>query len=156
MNLLVLRKGFLWFTRSLSQSAPTTAVQWGLDGDIPLMPHDITGDGKADYIIARKTGFLQQAYVRYGDGPNDWTTYSLGLDSSIPQVGNFLGPQFFAWHQRDTGWVALGDRTKPNNIGELLQFGIEENHIIRADGTVVPAGSDPSFPPRDGGVFKRL
>ena len=146
-EMIVLRGDtYVWYGRKLFDTG-YSAVQWGLPGDLPLWPQDINGDGLADYIITRRTGFLQQAYVRYGNGPSDWETFQLGLDSSVPQVGHFRGDNFFTWHQRDTGWVAIGDRNEPDNIGELLLFGIPANAIIRADGSVVQPTEDGTYPP---------
>jgi hypothetical protein len=142
-ELVVLRPGFFWYARKLFAS-DHSAAQWGLPGDIPLWPQDINGDGAADYIVSRRVGAFQQAYVRYNQ--NQAETFTLGFSNSIPQVGNFLGLPFFTWHQRDTGWVALGDRTQPSNIGSLVQFGVATNHIIRADGSVVGPNSEARFP----------
>lgn len=148
-ELVVLRDGYLWYTLN-PRDGSFDVTQWGLNGDLPLLPSDVNGDGKADYIITRRTGVYQVAYVRFGDGPNDWTTYQLGFDSSIPQVGNFLGETFFAWSQRDIGWVALAGVDLTGGVGALFPFGIEANHIIRPDGTVVAPDSDGIWPSTGG------
>ena len=145
-ELVVLRPDtYTWFSRKLLGNE-VAMTQWGLPGDLPMWPQDLNGDNKSDYIISRRTGAGQTAYVRYGPDSSNFATFALGQAPSIPQVGKFRGAPFFAWHQRDTGWVAIGDKTKPNNIGELVLFGIQANAIIRADGSVVQPEEDARFP----------
>lgn len=146
-EMVVLRDGYNWFVREPSEES-YLQVQWGLSGDIPLFPQDLDGDNLTDYIIARRTGTLQNAYIRYGNGQQ--AIFSLGQDSSIPQIGHFRGKPAFAWSQRDTGWTAI--RKNKDASLKLFQFGISTNAIIRADGTVVQPSSDGRFPASsDGG-----
>jgi hypothetical protein len=134
---------FFWFVRDPLTTNFST-VQWGVNGDIPLLPQDIDGDNLPDYMISRRsnnTGGSQTAFVKYGNGQAE--TIPLGFDSSIPQVGKFSSTNNFAWSQRDTGWTAIRN---PDNSKNVFLFGIAANAIIRADGTVVQPTSDGRFP----------
>lgn len=117
-------------------------IQWGLPGDLPLVPQDLDGDHLPDLIVTRKTGTLQIAYIRYGNGKVD-SSISLGFDTSVPQIGNFSGGLGFAWTQRDSGWNAVRD-----SVGGMtfFQLGIASNAIIRADGTVVQPTENGTYP----------
>ncbi len=141
-EMVVLRNDYNWYVRDPAEET-FTQKQWGLPGDIPLLPQDLDGDGLPDYIIARRTGTLQNAYVSYGNGQQ--AVFSLGQDSSIPQLGHFRNhlPNF-AWSQRDSGWMAV--RKNSDGSLKLFQFGIASNAIIRADGTVVQPSSNGRFP----------
>ena len=140
-EMIVLRPGtYQWFIRKPSSTNFTT-TQWGLNNDIPLLPMDLDGDHLPDFVISRRTGTLQAAYIKYGNGQT--ATLSLGFDTSIPQLGNFTGTPGFAWSQRDTGWTAIRNADSSLN---LIRFGIPQNAIIRADGTVVQPSEDGRFP----------
>lgn len=143
VELVALRNGFTWFTRKpFVDRNQTTAVQWGLSGDRPLLPRDIDGDNRADYIITRVVGGNQVAYIRYATGQSE--TRVLGQASSIPQVGDFGSNAKFAWSQRDTGFTAIG---RPDgNSPDVFRFGIATNAIVRPDGTVVQANATATFP----------
>lgn len=142
-ELVVLRPGtYVWYIRKPDGTIVNPeGTQWGLNGDIPLLPTDLDGDHLADFIIVRKEGTLQTAYVKYGNGST--TTIPLGFSTAVPQVGNFTGTPGFAWSQRDTGWVAIQNA---NASLELLRFGIPQNAIIRADGTAVQPSETGTFP----------
>lgn len=141
-ELVALRNGFTWYIRKpFANASTTTAVQWGLNGDRPLLPRDIDGDNLPDYMITRVVGANQVVYIRYGNGQTQ--TRTLGQASSIPQVGEFGTNSNFAWSQRDTGWAAIG-MPDSSNI-DLFRFGISTNIIIRPDGTVVQPTSDATF-----------
>ena len=145
-EMVALRSGFIWYIRKPSEETFTT-VQWGLPGDIHLMPTDIDGDHLADYVITRRTGTTQLAYIRYGNGATQNT--DLGFDSSIPQMGNFIGNlPTFAWSQRDTGWTAI---RRFDGTPDVFKFGIASNAVIRADGTVVQPSEDGRFGGSSGG-----
>ncbi|MDD2942444.1 MAG: hypothetical protein PHC51_05685 [bacterium] len=140
-EMVVLRAGFWWFIMNPGEGS-FSQVQWGLDGDIPLPPVDLDGDHLPDHVISRLTGYLQKAYVRYGNGQTE--TLDLGFDSSIPQIGHFSGNlPVFAWTQRDTGWNAIRSVTRTPSF---FQLGIPTNVIIRADGTVVSPTDDGRYP----------
>jgi len=140
VEMVALRSGFTWFMRKPSENA-ISSVQWGLPGDIHLLPRDIDGDNTADYVIARRTGTTQVAYIKYGNGATQ--NVDLGFDSSIPQMGNFIGSlPTFAWSQRDTGWTAV---QRYHGAPDIFKFGISTNAIIRADGTVVQPSEDGRF-----------
>jgi|GEM_PF-5633860 len=139
-ELVVLRSGYNWYVRKIGENTFTT-VQWGLNGDVPLAPQDLDGDHLPDYIIARRTGSMQNGYIRYGNGQT--AIVQLGFDSSIPQIGKFGTSLGFAWTQRDTGWNAI--RTATGDL-DLFKFGIPTNAIIRADGTVVQPSESGVFP----------
>lgn len=121
------------------------AVQWGLPGDIPLTPQDLNNDGHADYIISRRIGINQFAYVRYGS--NTASVVPIGQATSIPMVGKFIANHVpkFAWHQRDTGFAAI--RNSKDNLN-IFRHGIPTNVIVRPDGTVVQ--------PDDEGIVPRV
>lgn len=139
-ELLVLREGFSWFGRGLFSNS-ITQRQWGLNGDIPLLPKDLNKDGKPDFIISRLTGSGQVAYVR--TSASNFLTLPLGQDTSIPLVGKFTKKNGFAWFQRDTGFAAI---EKANGVESVLPFGVKENVIIRPDGTVIQPNSTGKFP----------
>ena len=150
-EMIALRNGYQWFIRKPAELT-FTQVLWGLNGDIPLLPRDLDGDHLTDYIISRRTGSGQLAYLRYGNGQT--ATVQLGSDTSIPQIGNFEAAPGFAWSQRDTGLVVIKNQDQTLT---QFQFGIPANAIIRPDGTVVqpiedgrfgsPAGGSPVIPP---------
>ncbi|MFN8390223.1 MAG: VCBS repeat-containing protein [Bdellovibrionota bacterium] len=139
VEMVALRDGYLWFGKKFGLPE-ISQVQWGLPGDIPLMPLDINNDGKADYIVSRPTGAGQKIYVRYSASAYD--IFVAGQDTSVPMTGNFVGAPSFAWAQRDTGFTAiLGFDRKP----QVFQFGIAANAIIRPDGTVVQPSDSGRF-----------
>lgn len=143
VELVALRNGFNWYVRKpFLGRETTTATQWGLNGDIPLLPRDLDGDNLPDFIISRVVGGGQVAYIRYGNGQAK--TMNLGSSTSLPQVGRFDNNSNFAWSQRDTGWTAIG---KPDASSiDLFRFGISTNVVIRPDGTVVqPTSSGAAF-----------
>ncbi len=139
-EMIALRNNFYWYVRKPFELDFTT-VQWGVNGDIPLLPADVDGDKKADYFIARKEGVGQNAYIRYGNGQT--AIVPMGFASSIPQVGIYGGGRFLAWSQRDTGWTAIKNADGSPNV---FRLGIPENAIVRPDGTVVQPTSDAVFP----------
>ena len=120
-----------WFSREYDNTT-VAQVQWGLSGDIPLIPYDLNRDGKADYIISRVEGSSQFAYIRYSAG--GFEKRALGQATSLPMTGQFESHRGFAWDQRDTGWFAYH---KPNLSLVGFRFGIPENTVIRPDGSVV-------------------
>jgi hypothetical protein len=135
-----------WFSADIfaTDVSQITAQQWGLPGDIPLLPQDMNGDGKPDYIISRREGAMQFAYIRYSDV--NFEKRPIGLATSVPSVGKF-NPQRaesdFAWQQRDTGWAASRN---PDTTVNFFRHGIATNAIIRPDGTVVQPNEDGRFP----------
>jgi hypothetical protein len=141
VEMVALRSGFQWYIGNPRTGSVTAPQQWGLAGDIYLLPTDIDGDRLADFVITRRTGSFQVAYIKYGNGATQNTT--LGFDSSIPQMGFFVRPlPTFAWSQRDTGFTAIRNFDGTPNV---FAFGISTNAIIRADGTVVQPSEDGRF-----------
>jgi hypothetical protein len=135
-----------WFSADISATdvSQIHAQQWGLPGDIPLLPQDINGDGKPDYIISRREDGMQVAYIRFSNGT--FEKRPLGFADSIPMVGRFDAQRSqadFAWQQRDTGWAASRNADTTLN---LFLHGIAANAIIRPDGTVVQPNEDGRFP----------
>lgn len=131
-EMIILRPNtFEWFSKEVNRASIST-IQWGLPGDIALLPQDINGNGRPDYIISRVVGAGQIAYVRYDNGGSG--TFSLGQATSLPIVGNFGLGRRFAWQQRDTGFTAIRNS---NGTPEVFKHGISTNVIIRPDGTVV-------------------
>ncbi len=146
VEMIALRSNFTWYIGSPGEQN-VQGVQWGLWGDIPLLPRDLDGDNLADFIISRKIGNSQVAFVRYGNGQTE--NINLGTSSSVPMIGNFGGSNpKFAWSQRDTGWTAIRDTDQELNI---FRHGIQSNVIIRPNGTVVQPTSDDSFGATTGG-----
>jgi hypothetical protein len=136
---------YTWFSASLfaSDVSQIAAQQWGLPGDYPLLPQDLNGDGKPDYIISRREGGAQFAYIRYSNESIE--KRELGQATSVPLVGKFAsqGNPDFAWQQRDTGWAAI--RNSSANLN-LIRHGIATNAIIRPDGTIVQPNEDGRLP----------
>lgn len=141
---------YVWYSASIFSNDANnimggiSAQQWGLPGDLPLLPQDIDGDGKPDYIISRREGTAQNAYIRFSNGAHE--VRPLGTSTSIPSVGRFdaqRGVSDLAWQQRDTGWTAI---RKADASLDLFQHGIATNAIIRPDGTVVQPNEDGRFP----------
>ncbi len=135
-----------WFSASIyaTDASHIHAQQWGLPGDLPLLPQDLDGDEMPDYIISRREGAVQFAYIRFSNG--SFQKRQLGMADSIPVVGKFSSQRVvsdFAWQQRDTGWAAI--RHANGNLN-LFQHGISTNAIIRPDGTVVQPNEDGRFP----------
>ena len=144
-ELVALREGFFWFTMEAA-GGPISMVQWGLDGDLPIPPRDLNGDGQPDYIISRPTGNGQTAYVRLSNGQQQ--VFSLGDDTSIPIVGNFVQGNEFGWHDRDAGTVTI---RRQDGSTFSIPFGIPSNAISRPDGTVIQPNEDGRFGPGSGG-----
>lgn len=144
-ELLVLRAGFTWFGKSLSGSE-VSQVQWGLPGDFPILPFDLNGDRKPDYIISRATGSGQRAYVRYSSSSSD--TFALGGDGVLPMAGKFKSNKGLAYWDRSSG--LLGVRQNDGTI-QASPFGIAGNAIVRPDGTVIQPTEDGKFGSNDSG-----
>ncbi|MFN8390243.1 MAG: hypothetical protein U0136_08145 [Bdellovibrionota bacterium] len=147
---VALRAGFYWFGKKLFGTS-ISQVQWGLPGDIPLLPQDIDADGVADYLIARVSGGAQQIYAKMSSAPFD--IFPAGLGSSIPMAGNFIGAISFAWAQRDAGAYGF---LKFDRTPLVFAFGTKSHAIIRPDGTVIQPSDFPTFgsgstPPSSGG-----
>jgi hypothetical protein len=136
---VALRDGFLWFGKKLF-GVEVSQIQWGLPGDIPLLPQDIDSDGQPDYLISRITGAGQQIYARLSSRQPE--IYAAGQDTSVPMVGNFIGANSFAWMQRDTGFTAL---MLANRLPFVFLFGTATNALIRPDGTVVQPNDSARF-----------
>ncbi|MFN8391213.1 MAG: VCBS repeat-containing protein [Bdellovibrionota bacterium] len=139
-ELIVLRDGYQWFSRKL-YGAETTPVQWGLPGDIPLLPKDLNFDGVADYIAVRPSSAGQTAYIRFSSSFS--MAIPLGTASTIPMLGDFFreGPNF-AWADRKNGLTSV---RHPNASVATIPFGGASSVVIRPDGTVVQ--------PTDSGIF---
>ena len=134
-----------WFIRN-PNTTTFTNVKWGLTGDIPLIPHDLDGDGGLDFVVTRRTGSLQVAYIRFSNG--GYTSLFLGFDSSVPQIGYYAGYAGFAWSQRDNGGAAIRNADGSLNV---FNFGNASSAIIRADGSVVQPSESGSFGGTSGG-----
>ncbi len=153
-ELVVVKPGFTWYGRKLTGKIfgqSHTQVQWGLPGDIPLMPQDINGDKKADYIISRPSSGGQIAYIRFsGSSAN---TVRLGGSSTIPMVGLLTSTKEkkYAWWDRSQGILAIRNS---NSSFSTSTFGLSVNAFIRPDGTVVQPSESGRFgaaPPSGGG-----
>ncbi len=137
---IVLRSGFTWFAKKLGAPSFST-VQWGLPGDIPLLPQDVNHDGVAEYVIARPNGSTQTAFIRLSNGTAN--LHALGLDSSIPLLGNFIGDPGFAWFQRNQGLVGV-EQYQPGSPA-IFGFGAANQWIVRPDGTVITPSENGRF-----------
>ena len=145
-EMIALRGGFTWYTKKLF-SPEIGVAQWGLPGDVPLLPQDINGDGRPDYIISRPTGAGQVAYIRYSN--NSWDTRAIGGDNSIPMVGKFNDRNDFAWWERSTGFAATRN---PDGSPNVFAFGVSSNALVRPDGTVIQPDQNGRFgTPSSGG-----
>lgn len=140
-EMVVLRPGeFNWYTRKLTDTdLNPTPVQWGLPGDIPLLPADLDGDHLPDYAIVRPNGDKQTAYIRYGSGTSE--VVDLGATGSVPFIGDFFGAG------NSVGWV---DRDKKQSFIKLASdnfpfgWGTAVAAVMRPDGTVVGVRNDGS------------
>lgn len=130
-ELMVLRAGFNWFSKEL-YSDDYTYVQWGVPGDIPLLPTDVNGDGAPDYMVARVVGNRQIVLIRFSNGT--FSADFLGSSSSIPLVGNFFGANTFGWFERSLGRFGL--RTLAGSVASIAH-GNSRRGIVRPDGTEV-------------------
>lgn len=144
-DMIALRDGFYWFSRDLF-GFDMSVVQWGLPGDLPLLPRDLNGDGQADYIISRPSGGGQVGYVRYGADSS--TTLALGADGSLPLVGRFSGPNSFAVWNRSQGTLMF---RQGDGSFSSAGFGITTNALVRPDGTVIQPTDDGRFGGTGGG-----
>jgi len=141
-EMVALRNGYTWYTRDPNRNEFTT-VQWGLNGDIPILPGDYDNDKLTDYLIFRRSAYVagsQSAFIKFGKGTTGIIT--AGFDSSIPQIGKFSRFYSLAWSQRDTGWTAIRNQ---DDSKAVFLFGIPANAVIRADGTVVQPNDDGRF-----------
>ena len=135
-EMVALREGFHWYGLKLGANT-LSVVQWGLPGDIPLLPADLNGDGAPDYIVVRVGLGMQFAYVRYGD--NDFEVIPLGPETSVPMVGAFGRSSPFAFALRDSGKMQFAD------LNASFLFGGPNSAVIRPDGTSVHSGDEGRF-----------
>jgi hypothetical protein len=135
-ELIALRGDYTWYAAGLF-GGNALNVQWGLPGDIPLLPQDINGDGQPDFIVVRVFNGKQFALVRYNVGQSD--IIPLGGPTSVPLVGKFTGRNSFGWQQRDTGFTAVKQQDGSDSV---FPFGINTNVMIRPDGSVVTPNQD--------------
>ena len=151
-----------WFSKSLFGNDVDQKL-WGVSTDIPLIPHDMDGNDRADLIVARPetaNGLDQQTlFVATQDTAQ---VYTVGRATSIPFIGNFSGGSAnqVGWVQRDGAGAnsLIGIRDGNGNV-DVRTFGINENIIVRPDYSVVErssngtlnggGGSDPGSPPGD-------
>ena len=151
---------FVWYSQPLF-STELTSRKWGRAGDIPLVPRDLgtalgDSDQLAEYVVARREGGMQTAYILFANG--SYRAVVLGRDTSVPVMGNFLLPipadtSSFAWVQRDAGLAGI---LNPDGSSYTIAHSTITNRIIRPDGTVVTPGEEIAFgaagqPPVDPG-----
>ncbi len=134
-----------WFSKSFFGNDLTQNI-WGVSGDIPLIPHDMDGDGRADLIVSRPetAGGLDQQTLYVATLPTA-QVYQVGRATSIPFVGNFAGgpADQIGWVQRDGAGAnsLVGIRDGNGNV-DVRTFGINENIIVRPDYSVVERSSN--------------
>ncbi len=137
-ELIALRpSNFLWFSRKFLEAQELTdTVQWGLPGDIPLLPKDMNGDSVPDYIVARRMGDKQIAFIRYN--ASQAAVAELGPADSIPMTGKFFqSGNTFAWVDRD---AKQGTIQAPDLAKTTFTFANSDVYLNRPDGTVIPPG----------------
>lgn len=148
-NLVVLRVEngeYVWYSTAL-YSNTIDVVRWGLasTNDIPLLPKKLAKNKPVAYMVARRIGGIQAAFIRYSS--SDWTTINLGRDTSVPMLGKYFSGMNFGWVQRDAGAAAA---RLPNGDPLVFAFGSPTNDLIAPDGTVTLSNQIPGAP--GGGV----
>lgn len=140
-ELVALRGNFTWYSKKLFDPN-YVGVQWGATGDKPLLPMDLNGDGKSEYVIARNSTLGgQNAFVRFPDG--SYVTIPLGSNTSVPMIGNFFSTGAgFAWQERKTG---LSAARQADGSALVFPWGSAAAAIVRPDGTVVQPAEDGSI-----------
>ncbi len=141
-ELVALDSNYNWTSRTIF-SSNTTTVQWGLPGDIPLLPIDISGDRKADYLIVRPGSTHQEFYMKAATALTPYTEITVGgRANAIPLAGSFIGLNFFAWMEREISNLSFlrFNRTTENNA-----FGNTSVAIVRPDGTVIQPNENGRF-----------
>ncbi len=134
-EMIALREGFHWFGLKLGGNS-LSVVQWGLPGDIPLLPADMNQDGVPDYIVVRPVLGRHFAFVRYQSSQFD--VIDLGPDGTIPMIGRYDNDIRFA--------SATPSQSMFQVAGEMpFSFGKPSAAMIRPDGTYVDPGEDGRF-----------
>lgn len=132
-EIVALRGNFNWFSRGF-YAATFNTVQWGLPGDIPLMPVDLNYDGISDYVVSRPSSNGQTMHIRFGADSS--MSLPVGPESSLPFTGDFFGDgkDVIGWFERSRGLFTL---RQPNSTLLRVSFGNPRRGIVRPDGTVV-------------------
>lgn len=141
-ELVALRKGFTWYSRKPLGTKMST-VQWGLDGDIPIAPHDMTRDRRPEYIIVRPYGSGHLAYIRDGKSPHKTTTIKLGTTGTIPMIGKFLEYLNLAWIDRANSTIVVRKKNGSQIAFPTVLMG--SLSVVRPDGTVITPTADGTF-----------
>ena len=116
-----------------------TEVQWGALHDAPMRPYDINGDGRDDFIVVRRIGSQDWAFVRYSTTENH--SFMLGATGSIIVVGDFNADGYgdfvrYVRGRRSTDMTQfLINPAAARPI--VLRFGRTSHILVRPDGTVV-------------------
>lgn len=140
-ELIALREGFHWFSRGL-HADEAKVIQWGLPGDIPLLPADLDGDGTIDFIVARDTPGGVFLLIRYGSG--EFAVTPVGKSGAVALIGKFSPTSSTAAVNRVSGISSLHyDDGSVHNFS----FGNMASTVVRPDGSVVQ--------PMQGGSFFR-
>ncbi len=139
-EMVAIRDGFIWFSKKLF-STELRQVQWGIPGDIPLLPQDLNFDGVPDYIIVRPGATSQTAFIRFSEV--FFMMIPLGDKSTIPSVAQFWneGPNF-SWQDRSKRIITV---RAPNGAPFTFPWGSSSESIIRPDGTVVQPNESGRF-----------
>lgn len=128
-----------WFARKLDSRAIGQA-KWGADGDIPLSPIDLNGDGKPDLVVVRTVGSKQRALINFGGGQTD--RVELGGAKTVPMTGNFTGSNGFAYYNHSSGILTILDH-RGRKISR--KAGYPGAVVVRPDGAYFKRGADESL-----------
>ena len=141
---LALRNNFTWYGKTLFGTTLSFVRQWGLPGDIPMIPLNAN-----QLVVVRQGASNTLAYVLNPDGSN--YTQQLGPNGSIPNIGHFFNSTGldFGWHERSLGRVTAFN--SQNGGAVAFNFGNSSMAIVTPPGEVFQPGSDGRFGSNGGG-----
>ncbi len=149
---MVLLRGsdYTWYSRKLFDDT-VTAKQWGLAGDVGLLPHDLNNDGAADYTVTRNINGRLTAISWLSNGTAQLVT--LGNPTAVALTGNFTGVSDFAWLERATSFIGVRQQ---DGSAAVFPFSKPSNYVVRPDGTVIqPITGEATAGPRCDAQIRR-